>query len=44
MEICVPNRQFRNVGQQDGLMNEVFATNLADLSPIPRTHVTEREN
>lgn len=38
MEICVPNKQFRNVGQQDGLMDEVFVTNLADLSPIPRTH------
>lgn len=41
IEICVPNKQIKNVGHQDGSVHEALATNPADLSSIPKTHKTE---
>lgn len=41
---CVANKQIRNVGQQVSSVDEALATNPADLSSTPRTHVVEGEN
>lgn len=32
------------MGQQDGTVDEVLATNPVDLSSFPRTHMAEGEN
>lgn len=40
---CVANKQIRNVDQHIGSVDEALATNPADLSSTPRTHVVEEE-